>query len=576
MKKNKIIDQIVKKLIINGFDKEQIFQLIKLNEKFCDFKNYIYYLLLLSQCKYDDYKFIMANTIHQYLNYLSEEYQIKSLTIDDLVVNNLYCNEELYVIGAKGFGSNKNFYFDVDDNLYILLNDENHSQYKNLINIKYNNGFLNNKTNNKIIQQNFNQILVFEKLSDKNIFLGKFQFLFNTKIYLKDMQNNSFLIGNKENIDENIINEFINLNDKKRDIALNNLKEKIIPLILENKKTSSKLISNINNSLCHTTLIDAVVQYCLLTKEINLLEKIVDNFPDFYQYKLQLFDLIPFRSLINEYQLYLLSNSLDILKGINITSDYLNNIFICSDNLVKETNDIFSLRFIKSFKGDFFDIKLNQKIFNTTFEPTAIYLFKKYKNMYLFLGIFNCFKITLGKDLKNQETPIFKFKKLNDISLIRHLNYINDLKVSTNYKNTFFNFVQNNSSFNKWTKQKYLEKTKVKEVDIDRLNSSIYKYNWLVNKTLNEIKKEKDIYKYLELFKKFDDKYLKKIFEVQSNNFLSLCQKKLLEPHTIAYEMTKNNWTDKILFDLSYIDYYPSKSNKYNMIINVINNKKYL
>ncbi len=576
MKKNKIIDQLVKKLLINGFQKEQIFQLIKLNEKFSDFKNYIYYLLLLSQRKCDDYKFIMSNTINQYLNYLVEEYKINCLTIDDLVVNNLYCNEELYVIGANGFGSDKNFYFDVDDNLYILLNENNHFKYKNLINIKYNNGFLFNKTNNKIIQQNFNEILVFEKLLDKNIFLGCFQFLSNTKIYLNEIQNNSFLIGNKENIDENIINEFVNLNDKKREDALNNLKERIIPLILENKHISSKLLSNISNSLCHSTLIDAVVQYCLLTKEVKLLEKIIKNFPDFCQYKLQAFDLVAFRSLINEYQLYLLSNSFDILKGINITSDYLNNVFICSDNLVKEENDIFSLRFVKSFKGNFFDIQLNQKIFNTTFEPTAIYLFKKYKNMYLYLGIFNCFKITIGKDLKDQETPIFKFKKLNDIALIKHLNYVNDLTINNKYKNSFFNFVQNNNAFTKWTSQKFLEKEKDKEANVDRLNSSIYKYNWLIDKCLNEIRKGRDITKYLDLFKKFDDKYLKIIFEILSNNFLSLCQKELLEPYTIAYEMTKNNWTDKILFDLSYIDYYPSKSNKYNMIINVINNKKYL
>ena len=180
MIKNKIIDKLVKKLIVNNFKKEDIFELIDINKCFNFFENYIYYLLLLSQKKYDDLKVKMCSTISSYLNYLVDTYKIKQLSITQFKQKSCISNYELYALGVKGYDGDKNFYFDLEENLYICLDNVKHLNYKGIINIKYNPNFLASKTNAKIINKNFNNIYVFEKSGITNIYLGKYKFLFNT------------------------------------------------------------------------------------------------------------------------------------------------------------------------------------------------------------------------------------------------------------------------------------------------------------------------------------------------------------------------------------------------------------
>ena len=226
--------------------------------------------------------------------------------------------------------------------------------------------------------------------------------------------------------------------------SVNSFKQELINILIKNNYDSSKIIDNLSRATCHMTLIDAFVQICLLNRYRVILENVYKNYKEMFDRQLNASELIPFVSSVNEYQLVLLSNSFDILKGNQIVSDYLNNIFICNDNINVEQGGIISCRFIKSFKNYFFDLNINKKIFFTNKSGSCIYIFKKQKGRYLFTGIYKCFKLTIGNDLKGNPTPIFKFHSIDNNSYVNHINYLRQLTVSNGYKNVFNDVINKN------------------------------------------------------------------------------------------------------------------------------------
>ena len=574
MIKNKVIDKIVKKLIVKGFDKDDIFQLIKVKERFQQFNDFIYFLLLLSQKKYDDLRVDMCTSISSYLNYLASTHNIIPSKISQKQTGECFSNEELYLFGVKGYGSKNNFYFDIDDNMYICLDNVDHFKYKDIYNIKLNHGFFENKINAKIINKKFNNIYLFKKNENNNYYLGEFKLLFNSWIYIDKFQYPSIVLANDSNLGDNVLLEYDNITKRLQKESIQLLKDYLVSILNANNIVESILFENINIAKCHMILIDAFVQFCLLNEQFAILKIFVNENPE-VNFELSIINLVPYISLVNEYQLALLANSFDVLFGCGIVSDYLNNIYVCCDSMTLEDNNIISLRFIKSFKNHFFDLPLNQKIFITNNEHSCVYVFKKNKNKYLFLGIYKCFKLTVGNDLIQNKTPIFKLRLINNDEYVEHLNYLSNLKVNNNFHNVFIDLSANNDLLKNWISN--LTKTEIVEssVELDKLNSILYKYNWITKKCILLLDKPDELIKKIKLYKSFDSKNVNFIFNIISKNFLYLAENKILKPYTIAYEMTKSNWTNKELINFSFIDHYQTNKYKYETIVRVILDKKY-
>ncbi len=576
---NKIIDKIFKKLLKNDFEKSEIWYLINLKEQFSSFENYLYYLMVIGQKKHNDTMFSMARSINSYIVTLLERYNIQNkLIISNLLKGDQLTDIELYLLGVKGYGTNNNFYFDNENNLYICLNNVKYFEHNNIYNFKLNDycdGFLNSKINQKIIKNNVKKVLLFSRQNEKNIFLGFYKILRLNHFYIGAEQLFGFTVINEEGYEQNDLIEFDNLMKRECDTSLNKLKNELIEIVSNVKNDTFNLLNIISMNDNHICLIYQILQHGLITNNRMIINELKRKYKEMIFLDFNIFSLVPNLSIISEYYLVLLANCLDILYGKQINTDYMNNIIMCfnSSSMNFEDENKISVRFIKSYYGRYFDLEENKIIFNTSIEPTAIYLFQKNNaNNYLFLGFYKVVKVYIDYDLEKNEAPTFILRKLSSHEMIDHINYVLENKVTNCYKNHFKNLKNNNSFPSKWLNDTNIIETKLINTANDQVNSLLKKYNWIIKKSLINFNNEK-FDKYFKNYIEFDNRIINWIFKVLSYDFYFLINNKLMEPHAIAYEMTKRNWGTKELFDISYPDHYFTKKAKYDICLNIIDCK---
>ncbi|MGL4951533.1 MAG: hypothetical protein ACRC4L_00960 [Mycoplasma sp.] len=572
MNQNNIKDIIFKKLIREGFQKEQIFSLIKISEKFSRFSDYLYYLYLMSGKKYDSDICKITNPLNMFLEEIISEYQIIPMTQSDLKKGVSLSNQEIYLIGVKGYGSNHNFYFDVDDNLYICKDNVLHDEYKSVFNICFNHqekDIFDTELNKRIINQKFNKIFIFKLIDEDNVLIDNFNFIGISNFYSDTEQLTSFILQSESGLFEEL-EEFKNLNERKRLQSLNKLKQSLIEISLHNN-ISVKIVEAIESCDDHFTTLQVILHYLISNKQKLIINDLINKFPVLIKSPFSISKLIQNKTTLNEMQIATLCNSYDILLGNQIVSDYLNNIHICINNTEKNIgNDrLINFKFCKSFYGLWFDLSINKKIFNTLQEDTIIYIWRKQNNKFEFIDFYKVSQIKIEKDLRDQKQPVFVFRPITQIELLNNIIYTNKNIASNAYKNIFLEKLKNNINFENWSNQ--LENSNVIETkrENDKNNSLLHKYNWIINKCV--VNCNNDLFdKYSNAFIDFDNKILNNTINCLSKNFYKLVENKVVEPWTIAFELTKMNYIDQEITNISFIDYYLNKDNKYLYLLSVL------
>ncbi|MGL4950390.1 MAG: hypothetical protein ACRC4M_00905 [Mycoplasma sp.] len=572
MSQNKVKDNIFKILLRNEFSKEDIITFLNISNEFNEFKNFIYYIFLLSEKKYETSMFEMCRALNTYLCEVIKEQNIEPLSFDDIKTNTVLSNHEISLLGAKGYGSFHNMYFDIDDNMYINLDNINFNEYKSILNIAFNSqdkSICDSKINRRILDKNFNKILCFKNYGDKNIFVGFYKFEKLSFLYDGSQQLMSFILVSESSFSIDDITEYDNLNQRNQFDSLNILKMDIKELLYHNIG-GHKLLETIEYSSNHYCLFNSVIQFLISKNDKESMTKLLFDYPILVNQDFNIFKLNPWTSHVSAYELVMLANTFDILYGIRINSDYMNNIHICFDvSNFNKSDDELDLRFVKSYTNKFFDLLINKLLFNTSKQSSAIYVWNKVNNKYQFINYFKVNKIVIGKDLKDEDTPIFKLRILNNDELINHFLYIYENSCDNNYKNMFIDIIKPGSKYSNWIKNTTPSNVVTNKKETERNNSILFKYNWIIKKCLLNINKP-DFQKYLNAYTIFDNKTLSTLLLCLSNDIYQLTENRIMEPWTIAYELSKQNFSDEELLNICYIDYYITKEQKYSTIIDVL------
>lgn len=575
---NKVLDKIFKKLLIANFGHQEIKSFISLREQFRTFDFFIVYLSLIGHKTHDEMNFKMAASISDYLDYLVQKHQLEKLHIDVLKRNDILSNAEIFLLGARGYEGFLKFYFDDENNLYLCIDNIEHEVYKNIFNIPFLMHKIDlwlNKQNAKILNRQFNKILIFKKSQQQNIFLGFYRFLKISHFYTDYRQCLSFILINEDaEEDLTLIQEYENINARNHDTSLLVLKTKLQEIIMRLRSETYYFLNLINLATGHNFMLHSVIQHCLNCKSFDLLSEINEQFPITAEFELSLSNLIPKKALINEYYLSLIANTYDVLYGAQITADFQHNVFMCinESQLQNEQSEFVDVRFVKSYSNNFFDLELNKKIFMTTKTDTMIYLFLKQNNhQYLFLGCYKVGQVVTGVDLQNQTTPIFKLRKANNEELRRHLIYNKTNQISNAYKNAFLNINKKLQVTHEiqWANKQTIAEVKSCLQTEAQANSALYKYNWVLRKILTTKPVDTND-KYWQAYINFEMRISFNLIRILQYDFEYLCTQQIMEPATIAYQMTKRNWAHKELFQIAYMDYYLSKQQKYGICLELI------
>lgn len=455
MKPNKVTDNIYKKLLKQDFLHDEINTLIELQHQFASFDNYIYYLYILSSKAFDDVKVRMCKAIETYLQYLISTENLQAPSLDKIQRSDILSDQEIFLLGVKQFNIDSGFSFDLDDNVFICLDNTYYAQYAEIMNVSLpqkDGNFLKSKITQKFCKHKFNKICIFKKHNDKNIFLGFYKFINTTKIYQNTLPLHSAIFINETNTNLSLLEEYQNILDRSQKESLQKLKQICKELIIKAKKDSYYLLEIISQAGDHYCLIKQLTQHCLATDNQKLLKVIMHEFPELVQTDFSVLELSPNNSYLNPISLVLLANTYDILYGTQINADYRNNIFIClPQNRVELTDDKqIQMRFIKSYSNHFLDLEINKKIFDTANNSTVINLFIKLDDQkYLFKGFYKVSKITIDKDLQDNFTPIFNFRPTNGIENLDLLTYFNTQDTSNAYKNNFIELQPKIASYGK-------------------------------------------------------------------------------------------------------------------------------
>ncbi len=572
MEQNKVIDHIYKKLIKANYSHDEIKYFLNEREHFKKFENWIYYLFLNSQKTYDDDKFKMASILGDYLVTLIERENIKPLTIEALQEGDILSNNEIYILGAKGYDGTNNFCFDVDDNLYICIDSIKSFKYQNIFNIKFNQylqGFSKSKLNLKIINNQLKRILIFTKAGNDNIFIGFYDLLSINHFYDGPNQLYGFSVIKhiKHNANTEMQFQYKNLLQRQAEESLNQLKTELTEIVNESSKHLYKFLDIININHNHMTIILEVLNHAIKHNCQSIVFKIKNKFYEMLSLNYTTFSLVPNVSRISQYHFTVLANCFDILWGKCINDDYLNNVFMCLNKSSMETDSEGNIyvRFVKSFYGRYFELDINKKIFNTSKENTVIYLFKPIDNQYLFMGWYKVSRVIVGKDNLQAACPVFILKPANDKEIIKHAQYLLRNKSSSNYKNAFKALMENPNIDKSWFNPKTSAQRELIEVEDEKqslINSNVMKYNWLIKKMLKTYNTSL-FDKYFQSQFEYDNRMLNYMLAIASRDFEFVIDKELMHPATIAYEMTKNSLGTKDLFDISYVDHYQTKKTKY-------------
>lgn len=568
MKKNKILDKIFKKLIKNDYTSNDIKAFLSIEKDFKKFENFILYLWNISTKNYDDKKFIMSKSISSYLEYLITHYKIENFTIADFEINHTLSIYEIYLLGAKGFDGNIPYSFDIDDNCYIALGDHPSDEYKNIVNIAlcfHNKSLLNSIVNQRLLSNQFNKIFIFKKNINNYQFMGIYKIKDLSQVYENDNVFASLILIKEDYDEDDIYSEYLNLNKRNYLLSLENLKHSANNIVIKNKKDTNKFLKLIEASDCHYILIHNLINHCLITNDLNLLTEICTKFKLMIKQELMLPLVIPNNTEIDEFYLSLFTNTYDILYGMQMNVDLMNNIYIVVNHENFEDQDCNNLkiRFVKSYGQYFFDLDINKKIFNTIAENTSIYLFVKHDKKIIYHGLYRVSKLIIGTDLDDNKTPIFVIRPLNCQETQKHLMYIHENHSTNNYKNAFNDFVSNNFKYMHWYKKtEFINPIKINKKN-ELINTNLYKYNWVINRCLINLDNHLEYNKYNSLFLKLINGHLFNVINCVNFNYKYIIENKLMQPWTIAYQMTKQNYLNKKLFSIAYIDFYESKEEKY-------------
>ncbi len=569
MEQNKVIDHIYKKLIKSNYSHDEIKHFLAERDNFKKFENWLYYLFLNSQKTYEDDKFKMASVLGDYLATLIERHEIKPLTVDSLVEGDILSNHEVYILGAKGYDGNNNFCFDVDENLYICIDSIKSFKYQNIFNIKFNQylqGFSKSKLNLKIINKQVKKILIFTKAGNQNIFIGFYDLLSLNHFYDGSSQLYGFSVI-KHNANLEMSYQYKNLLQRQAEESLALLKTELTEIVNESSHHLYKFLDIINVNKNHMTILLEVLNHAIKHNCQSIVFKIKNKFYEMLSLNYTAFSLVPNVSKISQYHLTILANCFDILWGKGINADYLNNIFMVLNTAsmqVDEAGDVY-VRFVKSYYHRYFEVDINKKIFNTSKENTVIYLFKPVDNQYQFMGLYKVSRVIIGKDNLKESCPVFVLKPINDIDLFRHAQYLLKNKSSTNYRNAFKSLIDNPHIDQSWFHKKTQAQRELIEVTDEKqslINSHVMKYNWLLKKILKTYNTSL-FDKYFQSHFEYDNRMLNYMLAIATKDFGLVIDKELMHPATIAYEMTKNSYASKELFDISYVDHYQTKRTKY-------------
>ncbi|MGL4948574.1 MAG: hypothetical protein ACRC42_04290 [Mycoplasma sp.] len=521
----------------------------------------------------------MASKLNSFLANEIDNKNIKnSLAVDNLNIGDSLSNKEIFTLGVKGYDSFQKFYFDVDDNMFICLNNVDYDEYKGVLNIAFkyqNKNILESKIINKIFKQKFKKILCFSKDENgNNLFLGNFNFVTISKYYSEFEQFESLMIirDNFESLD--CIVEFNNLNKRKLLLSLERFKESCIE-IFSHEKYNLHLIERLKTSNNHFCIAQMIIEHCINLNDKKTIEQLVVLYPEIFKSEFNVHKLEKNLSAVNEFQLCLLTNSYETLFGKRVSVDYMNNInIVINKDEIKTNGEEVIFNFLRSYKNHYFDIKINQKIFNASNanNDSIIYVWEQLSNKkYLLSGHYKVSSI-FTETIDGEEFPIFKFRPLTGVEYCSHRVYMENNISNNSYKNVFINLISENSPYRKWMKNTAIQSVVETEKINDKNNSILNKYNWIVNKFLNTFE-DNLLTKYQGVFNEFNSRLLNNMINCYKMDLNHIESNNLLSPWVIANELLKMNYINSDLTNISYEDFYITKKEKYELLKNVLNFK---
>lgn len=513
MNKNKIIANIFKKLLIKKFTKEDIKELLFCYHEFHVFENFIFYLFQLAKKNDSSLASNMCASISSYLSYLVDFYFITQYDLSILEENKFYHSIEIKALSEH-------------IRLINLSNENDFEVYKNIIFV------------NRIFPINSNYHIFIN-----NQYYGKYNSLKYTNYFVKDLQIYASILMKNDNCNNYHWNEINNLIIAKYWTSLNQLKTNMIALLNQCKVIDNTLYDNIYNSTNHFSCFNNFIHYLFWTKNdilYNCFYEKYKNYLDHYQFSINmLFNDI---SIVNSYELVLLSNGYEILMGNNISLDITNNIYLVIDSPTYEKN-LLLLDFFLSKNDKYFDNTFNKIILSSLNHQQKVYIFHKKKNdHYLFLGTFRTKGIAF-KEKNNKLFPYFKLQKIPP-----EINFENKHIANNKYVNVFYEKMRNDQCYSLLSNQN--KSIPICEFDYtnDLFNSLLYKYNWAINKYIIT-----NDFNYALALQKFDTKLINNIASIVEKKYLYLFENKVIKNWALCtdiyYQSKKNINLDLIYFD---------------------------
>lgn len=511
MNKNKVIGNLYKKLLLNDFIHDDIRKLLFCFDEFNSFNNFIFHLFKIANTKNDSLQYKMCNSILSYLQFLVIENNIEDFDLDILEIDNFYHPIEIDAL---------------KNSINILsINENTYDIYKDVIFIY------------KIIPLE-KEVYIFIN----NQYKGIYKSTKHINYFVKDRQIISTLFLNTSNIAEYRWQEINNFIISRYWDSLNLFKNNIIALLNKNKIIDNNIYDNIHNSTNHFSCINFIISYLIWTNNKQLYNDIINLYREYFlNYNFNISLLFDSISLISTQELVLLSNGYEILLGDQYSIDYKNNIYLVIDNVNYNQKQQLILYFFKNFDNKYFDSTINKLILNTINNKNKLYIFtKKNNNKYFYLGSFKVKGIEF--DLENK--PFFKLLKTIPTIDLMEENYI-----SNQYINIFYEKFSSHQNYELYSNQnEKLSSNDNIDISLDRMNSLLFKYNWVINRFL----KSNDI-QIAIAYQKFETKLILNMTNVINKNYRIIFENKYVKNWALACDIYKKQYI-KELYSIIYID----------------------
>ena len=228
------------------------------------------------------------------------------------------------------------------------------------------------------------------------------------------------------------------------------------------------------------------------------------------------------------------------MMGNNVQVDYMNNVFLSLDNIVLNDKNQLILKFFNNDNKKYFDSTINKLILNSNENNNKIYVFvKKKNNMFLFNGVYKA----SGIKFNNDNYPYFKLTKT-----IPEIKFDDINEISNEYLNIFYKKMSKHQDFNKFSDQTSPITTRKIDISNDKMNSLLYKYNWVINKFISTFD-----YNYAVAYQKFETKMLLDISNVLNKKYTYIFENKIVKNWALCADIY-NNTNNKELLEISYYD----------------------